>query len=171
MRTTGRISLGAFSAVLLLAASVAWAAGTHGDKVTVKLAPVPNVKTSAGGTATFEMSKDGNAIHYKLTVDKIENATMAHVHEVGDNGAPSAILTWVYPLKGEAPSLRPGKTSGTLAEGDITADNLAGPMKGKPVKELFEALEHGKAGVAVHTKQNPGGELWAFHKGTTHKKK
>jgi hypothetical protein len=170
MRRTGRFSLGLFSAVLLLAAGVALAAGKPDGKVTVKLTPVPNVKSSANGTATFEMSKDGNAIHYKLNVGKIENVTMAHVHEVGDNGTPAAVLTWVYPAKGEAPSLREGKTNGTLAEGDITADKLSGPLKGKSVKELYEELKSGKAGVAVHTKQNPGGELWAFHKGMTHKK-
>ena len=33
-------------------------------------------------------------------------------------------------------------------------------MKGKTPKELFEMLEYGKAGVAVHTEQSPGGELW-----------
>ena len=54
--------------------------------------------------------------------------------------------------------------SGTLAEGKITADKIGGPMKGKSVKELFEAIGHGKAGVAVHTKANPRGELWGTHK-------
>jgi hypothetical protein len=41
-------------------------------------------------------------------------------------------------------------------------------MKGKTPKDVFEMLEYGKAGVAVHTEQNPGGELWGVvkHKGT-----
>ena len=41
-------------------------------------------------------------------------------------------------------------------------------MKGKTPKELFEMQEYGKAGVAVHTEQSPGGEIWGVtkHKGT-----
>jgi hypothetical protein len=111
---------------------------------------------------------------YKLTLKKIDNATMAHVHVVGDNGTPAAILVWIYPTTGMAPSLREGSFSGTLAEGDITADKLLGPMKGGTVKELFEKIEYGTAGVAIHTKQNGGGELWGVHKeekkGKTEKK-
>jgi len=38
-------------------------------------------------------------------------------------------------------------------------------MKGGTVKELFEKIEYGTAGVAIHTKQNGGGELWGVHKG------
>jgi hypothetical protein len=61
-----------------------------------------------------------------------------------------------------------------LAEGNITADKLSGPMKGGTVKDLFEKIEYGTAGVAIHTKQNGSGELWGVHKeekkGKTEKK-
>ena len=140
-------------------------------KVAVKLSAVPKVKTKAGGGATFELAKDGAAIHYVLKAKDLENATMAHIHEVGEGGAPGAVVVWLYPTTGEAPSLKEGKTTGILAEGEITADKLGGPMKGGTVKDLFEKIEYGKAGVAVHTKDNPGGELWGFHKGKEPKKK
>ena len=65
---------------------------------------------------------------------------------------------------GESPSLRKGNFTGTLAEGSLTAEKLAGPMKGKTPKDVFELLEYGKAGVAVHTEQNSGGELWGVAK-------
>lgn len=110
------------------------------------------------------MGRDGKTIHYKLNLKKIDNATMAHVHAVGDDGTPAAILAWIYPTMGTAPTLREGGFSGTLAEGDITADKLSGPMKGGTVKDLFEMIENGKAGVAIHTKQNGGGELWGVRK-------
>ncbi|RJP23271.1 MAG: CHRD domain-containing protein [Deltaproteobacteria bacterium] len=136
----------------------------HGEKVKVKLGAVPGVKTSASGDAVFVLSKDGKTLHYKLNLKKIDNATMAHVHAVGDDGTPAAILTWIYPTGGTAPSLKEGSFSGTLAEGDITADKLAGPLKGGTLKDLFEKIEYGTAGVAVHTKQNGKGELWGLHK-------
>ena len=156
--------------VALLAFTVfgaAWANPMHGEHVKVKLGAIPGVKTSASGDAVFELGKDGMTLHYKLTLKKIDNATMAHVHAVGDNGKMASILVWIYPTNGAAPSLREGSFSGTLAEGDITADKLTGPLKGGTVKDLFEKIEYGTAGVAVHTKQNMSGELWGVHKGET----
>lgn len=166
--------LGVVALLTFVASGAALANMMQGERVKVKLGTIPGVKTSASGDAVFELSKDGMTIHYKLDLKKIDNATMAHVHAVGDNGTPAAILVWIYPTNGTAPSLREGSFSGTLAEGDITANKLSGPMKGETVKELFEKIEYGTAGVAIHTKQNGGGELWGVHKekkkGKTEKK-
>jgi hypothetical protein len=156
--------LGVVAFLAFIASGAAWANLLHGERVKVMLNTIPGVKTTASGDAVFELGKDGKTIHYKLTLKKIDNATMAHVHVVGDNGTPAAILVWIYPTKGMAPSLREGSFSGTLAEGDITADKLLGPMKDGTVKDLFEKIEYGKAGVAIHTKQNGSGELWGVHK-------
>ena len=166
MRKTVILSLATIVLAAFFVAGISSAKEKGGEKVGIKLGAVPNVKTQANGEATFELAKDGGTIHYKLKVGKLENGTMAHIHEVGDNGSPAAILAWIYPTTGEAPSLKKGKFTGTLAEGSLTAENLAGPMKGKSPKDVFEMLEYGKAGVAVHTEQNPKGELWGV---ATHK--
>jgi len=138
---------------------------THGNGVEkVKLSALPNTKAKDSGEADFTLSGDGATIHYVLHGKNIENATMGHIHEVGAGGGPGAVIAWLYPTTGESPSLKEGKTTGILAEGNIDAGKLQGPMKGKTVKELYEMIEHGKAGVAVHTKANPGGELWGFVK-------
>lgn len=164
MRKYALTVLGVVALMGFVASGAAWANMMHGEHVKVTLGTIPGVKTSASGDTVFELSRDGKTIHYKLTLKNIDNATMAHVHAVGDNGTPAEILVWIYPTNGMAPSLREGSFSGTLAEGDITADKLSGPMKGGTVKDLFENIEYGKAGVAVHTKQNGGGELWGVHK-------
>lgn len=171
MRRTMVLSLAAIVVAAFCAAGVSSAREKGGEKVDIKLGAVPNVKTHAKGEATFVLAKDGSTIHYKLKVSKLENGTMAHIHQVGDDGTPAAVLAWIYPAKGNAPSLKKGKYTGTLAEGTLAAENFAGPMKGKTPKEVFEMLEYGKAGVAVHTEQNSGGELWGFEKpkGTTEK--
>ena len=135
-------------------------AGMHEETVNLKLAPVPGVKSDASGTASFKLSKDGTAVHYKLNLTKIDNATMSHIHTVGMDGKRGAVIVWLYPTTGMAPSLKEGAFIGTLAEGDITSDKLGGPWKGKSAKDLFEGIEYGTLGVAVHTKQNPGTELW-----------
>jgi len=164
MRKYALTVLGVVALLALVASGAAWANMMHGERVKVTLGTMPGVKTYANGDAVFELSKDGKTIHYKLNLKNIDNATMAHVHAVGDNGTPAAILVWIYPTNGMAPSLREGSFTGTLAEGDITADKLSGPMKGGTVKELFEKIEYGTAGVMVHTKQHGGGEVWGVHK-------
>jgi len=170
MRKTVLIPLVALSVAGLFVAGVSLAGGMHGEKVGIKLSASPKVTTSAGGAATFELSKDGTALHYTLNLHGIENVTMGHIHEVAADGTRGAVVAWLYPAMGEAPSLREGAFKGMLAEGDITAEKLRGPLKGKSVKDLFEKLEYGTAGVAVHTKQNPGGEVWGTHKEKGHKK-
>ncbi|MGW8284718.1 MAG: CHRD domain-containing protein [Candidatus Deferrimicrobiaceae bacterium] len=163
MRKTFVIPLLALVAVAFVSTGTAGADMKKEGKTYIRLSAFPKVKTAGEGKATFDLSKDGSSIHYKLDVEKISDVTMAHIHAVGEDGTPGAILVWLYPVGGNAPSLKAGKVSGTLAEGEITADKIGGPMKGKSVKELFEAIGHGKAGVAVHTKANPRGELWGTH--------
>ncbi len=146
--------------------------GKTGDvKLHVKLSGIPDVKTTAKGKATFTMAKDGSSIHYKLHMDNIENVTMSHVHAVGEGGKRGPVIAWLYPSAGGGPSLKEGNFSGSLSEGDITADKFAGDWKGKTVKDLFMGIAHGEAGVAVHTKQNPGTELWGVYKGEKHARK
>lgn len=143
--------------------------GKTGDvKLHVKLSGIPDVKTTAKGKATFTMAKDGSSIHYKLHMDNIENVTMSHVHAVGEGGKRGPVIAWLYPSAGGGPSLKEGNFSGSLSEGDITADKFAGDWKGKTVKDLFMGIAHGEAGVAVHTKQNPGTELWGVYKEENH---
>lgn len=171
MRKTVILSLATIVLAVFCVAGVSSAKEKGGEKLGIKLSAVPKVKTGATGEATFVLAKDGSTIKYKLHVGKLENATMAHIHAVGDDGSPAAILAWLYPTTGEAPSLRKGKTTGTLAEGTLTAEKLAGPMKGKTPKDVYEMLEYGKAGIAVHTEQNAGGELWGVAKHKTEKAK
>lgn len=170
MRKSVFISLAALSVAAFFAAGIALAGVKHGERISIKLTPVPKVKTSATGTATFELAKNGTALDYRVNLKGIRDVTMGHIHAVGDDGTPAEIIAWLYPTTGEAPALREGIFKGTLAKGEITADKLGGPLKGKTVKDLYEMLEKGKAGVAIHTKESPGGELWAFHKETGHKK-
>jgi len=170
MRRSAIVSILVIAAAAMVAGGVSWAREKHEEKIGIKLGAVPTVKTGASGEATFEHGKDSGPVRYKLHVKNLENATMGHIHEVADNGTPGAILAWIYPTTGESPSFREGKFSGTLAEGEVTAEKLAGPLKGRTTKELLEMLESGKAGVAVHTKQNPGGELWGIRNPKEHKK-
>ena len=48
---------------------------------------------------------------------------------------------------------------GTLAEGKITAENLQGELKGKPLGALIEKFDAGEAYANIHTKAKPAGEV------------
>jgi hypothetical protein len=116
------------------------------------------VETLAQGQAVFQFSKDGEQLRYKLAVANIENVTMAHIHlaeDVGGNGPP---VVWLYP-DGPPPQEIPGRFDGVLAKGTVTANDLVGPLAGKTLEDLKEAMEQGLTYVNVHTSQNPGGEI------------
>jgi hypothetical protein len=118
---------------------------------------VPPVDTQAIGEAFIRVVDNGKALHYKLIVTNIENVTMAHIHlgKPGHNGPP---LAWLYPSS-PPPVLIPGTFSDTLAAGILRADNLIGPLEGKTIAALVEAIRAGQAYVNVHTKQHPEGEI------------
>lgn len=118
---------------------------------------VPPVKTKAQGEATFKLSKDGNSIHYKITVANIDSVNMAHIHK-GASGKEGPIVVWLYPSAPPA-KLIPGKSNGVLAEGTITGSNLTGPLAGKTIKDLINVMKSGNAYVNVHTIQHPAGEI------------
>jgi hypothetical protein len=118
---------------------------------------VPPVKTKATGEATFNLSQDGQSLHYKLSVANLIGITMAHIH-LGPPGKNGLVAVWLYPSH-PYPELKLGKFSGILAEGTITAKNLVGPLSGKPLQALIKDMESGRAYVNVHSRGHPEGEI------------
>lgn len=115
------------------------------------------VSTIAQGDAIFNLSKDGNSIHYKLICANIENVFMAHIH-LAPAGTNGPIVVWLYPSAPPA-ILISGRFDGVLAEGTITDADLRGPLAGQPLAKLLSAMRSGDSYVNVHTNQYPGGEI------------
>lgn len=140
-------------ALLLVAAGTSIASA--GEKYSAEMSGIGG--SMASGKATFELDKGGTSLHYKLIVSNIEDASMAHIHLAppGKDGPPAV---WLYP-SGPPPVIKAGKFEGTLATGDIKAENLLGELKGKPLSALIEKFDAGEAYVNVHTKGRPGGEV------------
>lgn len=117
---------------------------------------VPAVQSTAHGRATFQLGRSGKSIFYTVTVDGIDNVTMAHIHmgASGKNGPP---IVWLYPAK--AYPVKMGKRSGLLARGSFTASNLVGPLQGKTIADLMKEMRKGDLYVNVHTKAHPDGEI------------
>jgi len=158
MKNSRVISILCLVALLLSIASTATASSSKNFNTHLSGGnEVPVVVTNAQGQALFKLSKDGTVLHYKLNVANIENVMQAHIHlaPVGVNGP---IVVWLYPSAPPA-QLIPGRSDGTLAEGDITASNLVGPLAGHPLQELIDAIDAGGAYVNVHTSAHPSGEM------------
>ncbi len=112
---------------------------------------VPPVDTFATGGATFNLV-DGT-LKFKVNVENITNATASHIHlaSVGVNG-PVVVNLFIGPTKD-------GRFDGVLAEGEITVENLTGPLSGMSFDVLIDNMTAGNTYVNVHTTQNPGGEI------------
>lgn len=118
---------------------------------------VPAVDTDAQGNATFRLSKDGDAISYRLIVANIVDVTQSHIH-LAPAGVNGGIVVWLYPSASPA-QLIPGPSQGVLAEGVITEEDLVGGLAGMDLGALLDALRTGGAYVNVHTSANPSGEI------------
>lgn len=160
MRKYYVVTLMLFTAVAF--AGAVWAAHGGAHKFEAKFKAVPGVTTKAKGTTVFEVSKDGNVLHYEIRVADLNDVSMIHIHKIVD-GKPGEILAWLYPAT-QPPVTWMGKYKGVLAAGVITTDQLEGSLKGKPVSDLVSEIQKGEVEVAVHTKQHPDGELLGFIK-------
>jgi hypothetical protein len=112
---------------------------------------VPARPTSASGDTFIMVSPDGSQITYRLRVANIQNVIAAHIH-LGARGTNGPIVAFLF---GNVPP-GGGPREGVLADGTITAANLIGPLQGRPLSALIEALQSGNAYVNVHTNDGTG---------------
>jgi hypothetical protein len=110
---------------------------------------------NAVGEAIFTLREE--ALEYRLEIHGVSDITMAHLHQgrIGDLSTP---VVWLYP-KSPPPRLVPGEFSGTLAEGAITAADLVGPWRGRPMSYLIRQMRDGNVFVNVHAKRHAAGEI------------
>lgn len=106
---------------------------------------VPPVKTKAYGKATFDFSKNGKKVYYKLWVYKIKGVIMAHIHHA-PAGKDGPIAVWLFKNKGT------GMVNGLLSKGVITNKDVN-------LDSLKTWIGKGDAYVLVHTKAHPAGEI------------
>lgn len=158
-----RFLLTALLALLSLGlAAPAHASGTYVAPLTGD-AEIPALDTLARGVAVIQVSDD--AVHYRLIATNIDNVVAAHIHLGGADVNGPVVAHLFGPA---APG--GGVSTGVLATGTITVDDLTGPLDGEPLSVLIDAIEAGEAYVNVHTNDGvaptntgpgdfPGGEI------------
>ena len=111
---------------------------------------VPPVQTTSSGMAWFKPMQD--KVWFKLNVTDMQGVTQAHIH-TGKQGENGPVVVTLYK------SATPQPINGKLAYGNITANLLEGPMKGKQISDLATAMSNGSTYVNVHTEKYPNGEI------------
>jgi hypothetical protein len=122
----------------------------HSFKVTLSgNEEVPPVNTEA----TFQISKGGDMVTYKLIVLNIKDITAAYIQKgkKGENGPP-VIDLFTEPKREDV-------TGTLLAEGKLEPYLLVGPLKGKSLNSLIRLMEAGEVYVNIQTKKHPHGEI------------
>lgn len=151
-------------AMMLITASVAYAASQNFVAHLSGEHEVPRRMTDASGVATFELSEDGTALNYTVNVADIENVFAAHIHcgPKKVNG-PVGVTLFSGPVGA-------GPISGTLAQGTITVPDPGNGCGWANVAAVVAAITSNNAYVNIHTNDGvappntgpgdfPGGEL------------
>jgi len=125
---------------------------------------VPPRVTDATGVATFQLSEDGTALSYSVSVSNIENVFAAHIHCGAKRvNGPVGVTLFMGTPGG-------GPISGTLAKGTITAPDPGNGCGWADLAAVVAAMNSGNAYVNVHTNDGvaptntgpgdfPGGEI------------
>ncbi|HYW34992.1 MAG TPA: CHRD domain-containing protein [Balneolaceae bacterium] len=118
-----------------------------------------SVQTNASGDAYFKVNSDSTELHYTIDLSNADSVTMAHIH-YGTSSENGPIAVWLFPgPKQQSPSLDAGPVNGVLKSGIIDSTDLVGPLKGKSIGDLIQAINSDSAYVQVHTKAHPEGEI------------
>jgi hypothetical protein len=147
----------ALTLILLAVPLLAWGERNAFSAYLNGSAVVPPVKTEASGGARFDLTPDGKSMHFILSLQKLSNATAIRIY-LGAAGKEGLPVVTLYPPGPPQPG-QEGKLPAMQARGMITAANLEGSLKGKPLSDLLREIQSGNAYVQVHTKQHPNGEL------------
>src|SRR3989442_4457125 len=106
-------------------------AGTQWNSVLAGINERPTPRdTHARGVAVFELSADGQSMHYKVIAANINNVIMAHIH-LGDANTAGPVTVWLYPIGGPPPAgPATGRVHSGLAPGDFHAKKIFRPPAG-----------------------------------------
>ncbi len=114
---------------------------------------VPPVRTDAFGIAQFKFNRDFTLLRFKLVVYDIDKVTDAHIH-LGARGVNGPVVVSLFETVSRGISVNRG-----IITGEITADDLVGPLEGQSLLDLAEQMDARNTYVNVHTEEHPNGEI------------
>ena len=148
------LSVGTFSIVLNSVKVQAQEGQTFSASLSGK-DEVPPTESNSTGTAKFQVDKNSSQVSYWVNVTGIKKINQAHIHNgtEGQNGDIVVTLTKNKSAKGNDGPPNIGFS------GNITKDDLQGPLKDKELTDLVSLMSDGNAYVNVHTDKYPDGAI------------
>jgi len=116
---------------------------------------VPPTESNSTGTAKFQVNENNSQVSYWANITGIKKVNQAHIHNgtSGENGDIVATLSKGKSAKGDD---RPPQIG---FAGNITKDDLQGPLKGKEISDLVSLMSSGGSYANVHTDKYPKGAI------------
>lgn len=111
---------------------------------------VPPVDSSASGTASFSIK--GGVLSYKIQVSRLDDVTGAHLH-LGQPGANGDVVVDLLRGSDKSPT-----EQGIMITGSINDAGLTGPLEGKSIDILIDAMKE-DVYINLHTAVYPDGEI------------
>jgi hypothetical protein len=115
---------------------------------------VPPTESSATGWAKFQTDDNGTQVSYWVNITGLNEITGAHIH----NGSAGQNGDVVVSLSGPE-SAENGDNSTLSLKGNITKDDLQGPLEGKELSEMVSLMSDGTVYVNVHTDEFQDGAI------------
>lgn len=115
---------------------------------------VPPTKSDANAWAKFQSVNNDSQIAYWVSISGLNKITGAHLHDgiKGQNGDIVAVLS------GNKSADAGGNATISLT-GNITKDDLQGPLKGKEISDLISRMKNASIYVNVHTDEYKDGVI------------
>jgi hypothetical protein len=116
---------------------------------------VPPTESNSTGTAKFKVNDNNSQLSYWVNITGIKKVNQAHIHNgsTGENGDIIVTLSKGKSAKGDD---RPPHIG---FAGNITKDELQGPLKDKEISDLVNLMSDGMTYVNVHTDKYPDGAI------------
>jgi hypothetical protein len=116
---------------------------------------VTPTKPNSAGLATFQLNENASMISYSVNLSGIKKVTEVAIHigTIGEDGETVAELATTESASGdnEPPMI--------LISGNLTKDDLLGPLKNQQVLDLVSVMNNGTSFVNVYTDEYPDGEI------------
>jgi hypothetical protein len=115
---------------------------------------VPPNASNASAWAKFQSVDNGSQLAYSVSIIGLKEITGAHIHNgiKGQNGDIVAVLS-----KGK--SAEDGGNATISWNGNITKDDLQGPLKDKEISDLVSLMRNSSTYVNVHTEEYRDGAI------------
>jgi hypothetical protein len=116
---------------------------------------VPPTESNSTGTAKFQVNDNNSQVSYWVNITGIKKVNQAHIHN-GTSGVNGDIVATLSKGKSAKGDDRPPQIG---FAGNITKDDLQGPLKGKEISDLITLMSNGDAYANVHTDKYPKGAI------------